>query len=281
MNSSDAPKRILITGASGFTGRALIPFLQSAGESQLTLVDRVGDPAAGVAECNFVDASVVHSCISLTQPAEIYHLVGSFTQDFDIDFETNVTVTKNLCDALVALRSNARVLLIGSAAEYGAVAPDQNPIREDATLRPISVYGLTKAFQSALMQYYYGAHQLNVVMARTFNMYGLGISSRLFVGKIYEQIAAGTHTIEIDDLSAARDFLHISDVVRYYHLIMQRGVAGEVYNVGSGSPSNGADIIAKIAAECGKNPADFTATATGSLASVRRLFADVTKLHTL
>ncbi|OGH61198.1 MAG: hypothetical protein A2848_00770 [Candidatus Magasanikbacteria bacterium RIFCSPHIGHO2_01_FULL_50_8] len=281
MNSRDAHKRILITGARGFTGRALSVFLQSQGETNLTLVDRCVDAVDGVSVCDLSDQSPVASLVSEVQPQEIYHLVGSFTQDFNIDFETNVLSTKYLCDALVTTQSSARLLLVGSAAEYGAVAASDNPIVEDQPLRPTSVYGLTKSFQSTLMQYYSRVHHVDLVMARTFNVYGQGISPLLFAGKMYEQIAAGGRMIEVDDVSAVRDFLHISDVVRYYHLIMQQGVAGEVYNVGSGIPLNGAEILSKIAEELGKDPSDFTAVSAGSTAVVKQLFAEVGKLHTL
>ena len=100
------------------------------------------------------------------------HLAGSFTNDYELDYAANVLSTKNILDALLSSECKARILLIGSAAEYGAIDEEENPIAETHPLKPISIYGLTKVLQTQLMDYYYRMHQINIVMARTFNILG-------------------------------------------------------------------------------------------------------------
>lgn len=273
----------MIVGANGFTGRALVSFLRESCNDETTfcLLDKIADSTAGIIACDLLDIDTIAKCIVNMQPTQIYNLVGSFTNDYNQDYEMNVVATKNICEALITSGVRSRLLLVGSASEYGVAHQSENPISEQCPLRPQSIYGLTKAYQSMLMQYYHYANQLDIVMARTFNIYGLGISPRLFAGKIYKQIAEGSSEIILDDLSARRDYLHISEVVRYYQLIMDRGLSGEVYNVGSGISLNGQELSVKLIEEAGYKASAFTVIETGPRALVQEIYADLSKLSAL
>ena len=61
--------------------------------------------------------------------------------------------TKNIFDSIREINVKARVLLVGSAAEYGRIEEADNPVSEAHPLRPISIYGLTKVMQTTLMAY--------------------------------------------------------------------------------------------------------------------------------
>ena len=62
----------------------------------------------------------------------------------------NTQGVRHLLDALEEEKLRSRVVVMGSAAEYGVTAPEENPLSEDRILRPVSIYGLTKAFQTQL-----------------------------------------------------------------------------------------------------------------------------------
>ena len=90
------------------------------------------------------------------------------------------------------------------------------------------------------MLFYCNYYDMDIVMARTFNLYGKGISKRLFIGKIYSAIDKyknkEIHNIKIGNLNHRRDYISIEKAVQYYKKIMDHGISGNIYNVGSGKP---------------------------------------------
>lgn len=275
--------KILITGATGFTGTALTEHLRARAEKNIFLASQLALKSKQILACDFSDAQQTARLISKIKPDQIYHCAGRFTNNYETDYRANVLATKNIFDAILATRLKTRTLLIGSAAEYGTVSPQDNPIRETQPLCPASNYGLTKAFQTALMEYYFRCHKINVVMARTFNLYGQNISPALAAGKIYQQIkkSAGAKTIIVDNLAARRDYLSIEDAVIQYDRIMKYGRAGEVYNVGSGRALTGRELANKIIIASGLPATGFKIKSASKSMAVKTIYADIRKLNSL
>jgi len=86
-------------------------------------------------ECDFTQAAEAESLIGKVLPEKIYHLVGSFSNDYAADYPTNVLSSKNIFDGLLKHHAAARILLIGSAAEYGLIGSGDNPVSENHELR--------------------------------------------------------------------------------------------------------------------------------------------------
>lgn len=237
-------KRILITGARGFSARYLINYLQEelSVSAEIFGVVRTPDQRPHAEHrklCDLTDYNAVSSLLADVQPTWIFHLSGSFTNHFDADCAGNVWATRNLLDAARGLdKRDCKILVVGSAAEYGYVSKEGESVAEGCPSRPVSVYGLTKAFQTSLAQYYARVHGLHIIIVRPFNLIGRGMSNRLFVGRLYEQILAmqrgGVKEIRLGDISGARDYVDIHDAVRAYRIALEHGGAGEIYNVGSG-----------------------------------------------
>jgi GDP-4-dehydro-6-deoxy-D-mannose reductase len=208
----------------------------------------------GVEQLDVTCRESVVRAIALKQPDVIFHLAANFSKDFDEAYIGNVCGTHTLLSALAATGSTARLLLIGSAAEYGLVQPEDNPITEGQVLRPMTVYGLTKAWQTQL-GVLHASHGANVVVARLFNLHAVGLSERLFVGRVERQIAevlAGARvTIEVGSLEAVRDYVPAADAVEQILAIAVCGIAGNVYHVGSGSPIRMRDLLSAMLAEHG------------------------------
>jgi nucleoside-diphosphate-sugar epimerase len=180
----------------------------------------------------------------------------------------------------------SRFFLMGSAAEYGW--PSSGPVPETAPLRPVSVYGLTKSWQTALMEFYHRKHGLDIVMARTFNLFGEGCSPALFPGRVLEQIKkiqAGLATrIKVGPLDSKRDYLSIKLAVDAYWKIMERGKSGEIYNVGSGAAVKLSGFLAQLLEAHGltMNVVDVAPPAgVDPKGEVTEIYADVSKLRAL
>jgi GDP-4-dehydro-6-deoxy-D-mannose reductase len=213
--------------------------------------------------------------------------VGSFNNDYDIDYRVNVLSTKNLLDTCLKLNLKCRILLIGSSAEYGIVTEKDNPVREDHPLSPVSIYGLTKSYQTHLMQYYHNVHNMDIVMARTFNIMGKGISNKLFIGRLYEQLdeykRGNISEILMGNLQNKRDYIDIKKAVRDYRLIMEYGLSGEVYNVGSGKSIKIYDLLDKILKDnkLSMNIVKERPTEKLNKLDIKDIYADISKLSSL
>jgi GDP-4-dehydro-6-deoxy-D-mannose reductase len=275
---------ILVTGAGGFVGRHLMARLRENPDVHVFGTALEGDSAW--AACDLSEGLDVTQLLAEVGPTRIYHCAGTFTNQWQTDYAANVLAARNLCEALVELKLRCRLLLIGSAAEYGW--PPPGPVPESAPLAPVSVYGLTKSFQTRLMDYYRRRHGLEIVMARAFNLFGDGCSPLLFPGRVAEQIQqikSGQATrIKVGPLDSRRDYLPVEQAVEAYLTIMERGAAGEVYNVGSGEPVKLADFLARLLAAHGLTMAavDVAPAVDGEPRNeVTEIYADISKLKVL
>ena len=219
-------------------------------------------------------------------PDEIYHLAGSFSNDFYIDLESNLITTRNILESVYKLRKKSRILLIGSSAEYGSIKQGDNPISELHPLNPTSIYGLTKIFQTYLMKLYVELHGLDVVMARVFNLNGKGISDKLFIGNLYKQIkdlkSNKIKEILLGNINNERDYISVNNAVIAYKKIMKNGITGEIYNVGSGKPEKIECVLNQILKEeeISKNVVK-TNYKPNMKYDVKTIFANINKLKKL
>jgi len=229
---------VLVTGANGALGQSLVNLLQCSGLYQVILTSRLSNNKKfhQVDVRNFEE---IKSVIDSVRPDIIFHLVATFVNDFNEAYSINVESSKNILDAVKQSGRSIRVCLVGSAAEYGVVNPEENPIHESRLLKPISIYGLTKAWQTQLGGFYF-RQGLRVVIARIFNLDGANLSDRLFIGRLQKQISevlSGEKTvIELGPLDATRDYIVTDEASKQLLNIGLNGVPGQIYHVASGIP---------------------------------------------
>lgn len=274
----------LVTGASGFCGKQLLKLLRARWGHNAIGHGRCNGPDIDVAS-DLIDAPGIHHILEAKKPTRIYHLAGSFTNEWMRDIKANVETTHVLLETIRSLNLPCRVLLVGSAAEYGNVPP--KAVHEDTPLRPDSIYGFSKTMQTELMQFYRRRFGLDVVLARPFNLFGEGCSAALFPGHVEQQIArvkAGTQNkIRVGDLSSERDYLPVIEAMRAYIRIIEHGATGEAYNVASGTPIRMSDFLALLLKPHGLTMEDVESQPPppGRSAGPKRVFADIRKLAAL
>ena len=278
--------RILVTGASGFTAGPLRELLESDPSQEVHLTDLRPSPLPRYHSCDLTDTWATWSLLEETQPDRVYHLAGSFSNEFPKDFPANVITTQTLLDGLVGLKSRAKVLLVGSAAEYGQVEPGANPLPESTPLTPVSVYGLTKSLQTHCMAYFHRRGGVDVRMARTFNLTGTGLSEALLPGRLARLIArvksGEEKRVELGSLEGCRDFLPVEEAVAAYRLVMEKAPAGKIVHVASGRPTQLRDFVASELGKAGLSM-DLVDEKGGAAApfTVRDIWADIRKLTAL
>jgi GDP-4-dehydro-6-deoxy-D-mannose reductase len=278
--------RILVTGAGGFAGRHLVAHL-SENRTGSIYCSSLTPREDGFTHCDLTRAEDAKALIQEVGPDQIYHMVGTNTDDYHAAYEINVATTRNILESVVQAKRRCRVLLVGSSAEYGPVSEADNPVSEDQRLIPMGNYALTKIYQTYLMKLYCASFKTDIVMARPFNLYGRGMSNRLFVGRVHQQIAqfkvGQIPKISVGNLDNKRDYISIQSAVSCFSLIMEKGETGEIYNVGSGVAIRMRDLLERMLQEEGL---DMSVVEERTFAEIRQfdvknLIADTTKLMKL
>ena len=227
-------KRALVTGHSGFTGRHLVSRLQTDGYAVSGFDRSDGD---------IRDSEHVTRVVRTTQPEVVFHLAATLKSEDPKDlYSVNVLGTVTLLDALVGLETPPVVVVVSSSAVYGRT-PAGRPVTERTVVRPQTHYGASKLAQEQVAMRYFHALGLSVIRVRTFNLLGPGLPTTLACGSFADSIArlerrATTDRLQTGNLTSARDFTDIRDVVRAYEAIAERGRAGGVYNVCSGKATS-------------------------------------------
>jgi GDP-4-dehydro-6-deoxy-D-mannose reductase len=119
---------------------------------------------------------------------------------------------------------------------YGIVKPKEVPITEERTLLPVSPYGVSKASGDLLAYQYFKSYEVYAIRARGFNHTGPRQRTGFVIPDFASQIAKiekglSPPILKVGNLSTKRDISDVRDVVRAYVSLMQKGKAGEAYNV--------------------------------------------------
>lgn len=277
---------ILVTGTGGGLGKSLLPFLRSYYNEPVIGSGRNKTDDENYYTCDFTDELAVLELIKTVQPRLIFHLVGSFTGQFELDFQANTLSAKFIFDSLLSEKLATRVLIFGSAAEYGAVTDADNPISETFPCCPISIYGLSKAYQTDMATYYARTQNLDIVIARVFNLAMSGLSQRLFIGRANAMILAYNNgdikQLEFGNLNSVRDYIDFENAMKQLLAIAEHGISGEIYNVGSGSPKKMRSLLQEMLEKEGipwSSVIELNSEAIGRKGfDVPIIYADITKV---
>lgn len=280
-------KRIAIIGANGFTGRCFVDYLQQSGalqEYDPVLIDRTASdlPFASYA-IDAADPDALTACLNEVCPSLIANFAGVLRgEDLDLFYRCNVgisyTAMRYAVEAPVAVE---KILLIGSAAEYGYI--DHSPVSETDLRRPMGPYGLSKVLQEETALYCFRRYGVPVVVARTFNLKGAGISTQLALGAWREKIAqaAQTDTLQFGNLESYRDYMEVGDVAEIYWKLLLHAPAGEVFNVCSGVAVQMRTLLEELIEASGKTITIEIDPSLYRKDDIPIIFGDNSKLTTL
>jgi GDP-4-dehydro-6-deoxy-D-mannose reductase len=203
-------------------------------------------------EIDLTDSAAVASLVQDHRPQLVFHLAGGLTGGPGEVFALNADTTVGLLDALRRHAPDARVLLVGSAAEYGPVDSERLPVTEQEPCRPSEAYGIAK-HAATLAGLDAARAGMKVTIARPFNVIGAGVPRSLVLGAVIERTihALGSHqepVVRVGDLSAERDFVAVDDVVEAYLRMIESGCWGEVFNLCTGRAVTVATLVEEVLA---------------------------------
>lgn len=246
----------LITGAAGFCSGHLVRRLRADRDLHIVGTDIAPTTPAlnglhAYIQADVRDAAAISRLVEEVRPDVVYHLAGLIRGPAASIFAVNVQGGVNVMEALREYAPNARMLAVGSAAEYGNARNLTMPITEGYPGDPTGAYAISKyAFTLSALDYA-RLGNLKTVVVRPFNLLGAGIPSTLVVGAILQRAKAalakpGPAEVVIGNLDTERDFLAVEDAVEAYCRLLDGEFWGQVFNICSGQPHSIRFVIEEL-----------------------------------
>ena len=263
--------KLLVTGGAGFIGSnfarmALTGRLPGLEEAEITVFDALTysgtltnlEPVSDNPRYRFIqgdirDANAVREALAghdaIVHFAAESHVDRS-VNDSGIFVETNVLGTQRLLDAALALGVN-RFIHVSTDEVYGSI--DEGEWDEDEPLLPNSPYSASKAGSDLLVRSYHRTHGLNTSITRCSNNYGPYHFPEKVIPLFVTNLIDGLHVPLYGDGQNQRDWLHVDDHCRGIALVLQKGRAGEIYNIGGGTELSNRELTDMLLQATGRD----------------------------
>lgn len=230
--------RVLILGSEGFIGNHLVQYFLGL-QWKVTGCDLIESNAKGYTyhKISLLSADV-DDLFSGQRYDVCINAAGSGNVPFSIthplsDFEANTLSVIHILEAIKKFNASCRYLHISSAAVYGN--PSSLPVKETHACMPVSPYGYHKRMSEMICEEYYAIYKSPVAIIRPFSVYGEGQRKQL-LWDICKKLKAADEITLFGTGAESRDFIHINDVARLIHIIIERNkFDGEIFNAASGS----------------------------------------------
>lgn len=242
-----------MTGAAGFLGREALRQLRGHG-AEVHATTRGRSPVAGASTLQAETPAELAQCVRRIAPDLVLHLASpvSLAREPEVldalwpgIFETTDAVAR----ACLAL--DTRLIVAGSCEEYG---DGPAPFREAQAASPISPYGTAKAAATHRVQALARANGLRATVVRPFLTYGPGQDPERLVPAALDAATRG-QAFATTDGRQTREFNHVSDIVRGVLAARRPAATGRVINIGGGPELTVLEMVRRIWALAGADPA--------------------------
>jgi nucleoside-diphosphate-sugar epimerase len=249
--------KVLVTGASGFIGAAVVRRLLGHGfrvtavvrpGSSLRRLEDVAD-RVGFVERDLEDAGACRGLVAETAPDVVLHLAWYLQPGDWSDSPRNLDCLAGSLALLDGVAGTAcrRVVVAGSSVEYDT---DLGFVTESSPVRPRTLYGACKASLFLAGERLARRHGWGFAQARIFNVYGPGEDPRRFVPHVVNGLLRG-EPCDLTPGDQVRDYLHVVDVASALVALAVSEVEGAV-NVASSRPVTIATLAQTIARLLGR-----------------------------
>ncbi|MGC4896236.1 NAD-dependent epimerase/dehydratase family protein [Micromonospora sp. DT31] len=236
-------RTVLLFGSGGFLGRH---------------IRRVLDPHYVVRcpdrqECDLVtlDLPALAALLGRERPDAVVLAAGRIVGSGYDFVQAHVTVTAKMIEAMAAAAPAARLVRIGSAAEYGPVARDV-AVREGDPASPVGAYGVSHLAATRLAELAGASGRVDTVVLRVFNPVGPGMPPGNVLGRaaglIRAAVERGDDHVALGLLDSWRDFVDVRDVAGAVLAAVRCGALPQrVFNVGSGRATATREAVRQLA----------------------------------
>ncbi|GAA2252790.1 hypothetical protein GCM10010145_20680 [Streptomyces ruber] len=242
--------RVLVLGHTGYLGGHVVEHLRLLPEIAVLRAGRSPGACYGV-DLATTGAEELAGTLATAAPDAVVNCAGAVGGDPVTLAEVNARGTAVLCEALRQAAPKARLVHLGSAAEYGPGGAGSR-VTESAPTRPLSPYGATKLAGTVAVT----TSGLDAVVLRVGNPVGPGAPPGGLPGRVAGLLreAAGDReaVLRLGDLSAYRDFVDARDVARAVVLAATAsGPLPRVLNIGGGRAVRVRDLVHTLAGIAG------------------------------
>ncbi|MBI3370395.1 MAG: dTDP-glucose 4,6-dehydratase [Betaproteobacteria bacterium] len=265
---------ILVTGGAGFiganfvldtlarTGEAIVNLDKLTYAGNLRNLDSLASDARHVfVKGDIRDRALVRRLLAGHRPRAIVHLAAESHVDRSIDapgefIQTNVVGTFSLLEEARAYwstlegmeRDGFRFLHVSTDEVYGSLGPRDRAFTEEAPYAPNSPYSASKAGSDHLVRAYYHTYGLPALTTNCSNNYGPRQFPEKLIPLMIASALAGKPLPVYGDGRNVRDWLYVSDHCDAIRAVLDKGRAGEVYNIGGDSERRNIDLVRTLCA---------------------------------
>ncbi len=275
-----SPDRVLVTGASGLIGRELVRRLRDL-QVDVHEVSRRGHESKRSHAVDVSDRAAAATLVRDIAPSAIVHLAGGHADGWEALRAANVHTAVNVMNAAAQLAVPPRVVLAGSAAEYGAVS---RLISESSPTEPVSAYGRVKLEATTQARSVAAANGISLCVVRLFNIVSPDLPVTSALGNLRRQLLDGEgsrRVVRCGRLDVVRDFVPLNVVVTTFLLLLKLDRLPTVLDVCSGRAVVLGDLLTAMAHAIDVELQVEVEPRLAAMAAVDRIVGDPARLHEL
>lgn len=261
--------KLIVTGGAGFIGSAFVRMaLREAWAEEVINLDKltyagnpenlapvVDHPGYRFVQADICDGSAVEDLFQSERPDAVIHFAAESHVDRSIHspapvIQTNFNGTFTLLEG--ARRTKlARFVHVSTDEVYGSIEPPHDA-DENYPLRASSPYSASKAGSDLLALSYFTTYKLNVSVTRASNNYGPYQFPEKLIPLMISNALDDKALPVYGDGQQIRDWLYVEDHCRAIKAVLERGEAGEIYNIGGNCSLPNLEVVRRILKATGK-----------------------------
>lgn len=244
-------KNVIVTGGCGFIGSNFLNYMTKKHKNihfhNIDKLDYCANPQNVTVsqndnyhfyKCDINDKNFISHIMESQNIDAIVHFAAQSHVDNSFDNSLQFTVdnvmgTHTLLECVKKYGKLKKFIHISTDEVYGEVDDNHEGCHEKSILNPTNPYAATKASAEMLVNSYHHSYKIPVIITRGNNVHGPNQYPEKLIPK-FEQFILNNKKMPIHgNGKTKRNFVHVYDVARAVEIILEKGVVGEIYNIGT------------------------------------------------